>query len=170
MLKAITDQLYELGREYDVINLYSEGFNPVMDSPGLSLYSRGETYDENVRKYQSALSRTDHLIYLFPIWWGMMPAMLKGFIDKVFLKGEVFDYTPEGALIPCLNISNTTLITTSEVDTEVISPFIEGYFTPLVLNSVGMNNVTWFNCDKIKSGSDIHRKEFMNTVVKHIAQ
>ncbi|MBO4955241.1 MAG: NAD(P)H-dependent oxidoreductase, partial [Muribaculaceae bacterium] len=45
ILQAVTDLLTERGDEYDVINLYGEGFNPVLDSAGLALYSKGETED-----------------------------------------------------------------------------------------------------------------------------
>lgn len=170
ILKSITDTLRAEGREYDVINLYGEGFNPVMESSNLALYSKGETNDEMVTRYQKALTSTNHIIFIFPIWWGMMPAMLKGFIDKVFLRGVIYDYTPEGALMPCLSIDRTTLVTTSEEDTEIIAPFIRGYFTPLVLNTVGMNGVNWFNCDKTSSGSNEHRQQFLASVLKYVAQ
>ena len=169
ILEAITKQYTALGQEYDVINLYNEEFNPVLDTANLALYSKGETNDEKVRRYQKVLTNTRHIIFMFPIWWGMMPAMLKGFIDKVFLKGIVYDSTPEGALIPCLSIPRTTLITTSEEDSEVIAPFITGYFTPLVLNTVGMNGVNWFNCDHVSSGTDEHRREFIDDVLKKLA-
>ncbi len=72
--------------------------------------------------------------------------------------------------MPCLSIDRTTLITTSEEDSEIIAPFIKGYFTPLVLNTVGMNNVQWFNCDRVKSGSEVRRKEFMDEVLKYLAR
>lgn len=170
VLESVTRQFTDEGREYDVINLYGKGFNPVMDSSSLALYSRGETDDQKVRRYQDALTKTEHIIFIFPIWWGMMPAMLKGFIDKVFLKGIVYDYTPEGALMPCLSIARTTLITTSEENTDIIAPFINGYFTPLVLNTVGMDGVRWFNCDRVKSGTDVHRKEFVDEVLKYLAR
>lgn len=141
-----------------------------MDSSCLSMYSIGGTKDDMVRRYQQALTRTDHIIFIFPIWWGMMPAMLKGFIDKVFLKGVIYDTTPEGALMPCLSIDRTTLITTSEGSSDIIAPFIEGYFTPLVLNTVGMNGVRWFNCAQVKTGGDAHRKLFVDTVLEYLAK
>jgi NAD(P)H dehydrogenase (quinone) len=34
----------------------------------------------------------DHLVFVYPTWWGTMPALLKGFIDKVFLPGFGFKY------------------------------------------------------------------------------
>lgn len=168
ILQSITDRLTGEGREYNVVNLYGEGFDPVLDSSSIVAYSSGRSDDEKVRLYQEALRQTEQIVFIFPIWWGMMPAMLKGWIDKVFQKGIVYDTTPEGALMPCLSIDRTTLITTSEEPTEVIAPFIDGYFTPQVLNAVGMNGVRWFNCSNTTGGGEAHREEFVNTVVESI--
>ena len=42
------------------------------------------------------IKEADVLIFAFPIWWGIMPAILKGFIDKVFLKDFAYIYTETG--------------------------------------------------------------------------
>ncbi len=34
----------------------------------------------------------DHMVWIHPVWWGGLPAILKGFIDRVFLPGFVFQY------------------------------------------------------------------------------
>lgn len=96
--------------------------------------------------------------------------MLKGWIDKVFLKGVVYDTTPEGSILPSLSISRATIITTSEEDSAVIAPFINGYFTPLVLNAVGINGVSWFNCDHVGTISKDRRDEFIARIVARIVQ
>lgn len=165
ILQSITNRLSGEGREYDVINLYAEGFNPVLDSQMLS--GKPED-DETLLRYQETLRKSDQAIFIFPIWWGMMPAMLKGFFDRAFTKGVVYDTTPEGDMLPCLSIDKTTVITTSEEDSAIIAPFIDGYLTPLVLNTVGMNGVTWFNCDRTNTGSEDHRREFIDTVLENI--
>ena len=105
---------------------------------------------------------------MFPIWWGMMPAMRKGWIDKVFLRGEFYDYTPEGDMLPCLSIGKTTIITTSQGPTDLFAPFIEGYFIPRALEPVGFGGFRWFNCDNTSKGSDAHRKEFIDTVLAYL--
>ncbi len=37
----------------------------------------------------------DHLVWLHPVWWGGMPAITKGFIDRLFLPGQAFRYKPD---------------------------------------------------------------------------
>lgn len=37
----------------------------------------------------------DHLVWLHPVWWGGLPAITKGFIDRVFLPGYAFRYKPD---------------------------------------------------------------------------
>lgn len=169
ILDALTKQLSQEGREYDVINLYGENFNPVLDSTELSLHAKGQTDDPLARQYGEALRKTDELIFIFPIWWGSMPAMLKGFIEKTFLKGVVYDTTPEGAIMPCLSIDSTKIITTSEEDSEVFGNYIMGYFTPLTLSTVGINGVQWFNFDHISKRTDAERQGFITDLLTKVA-
>jgi putative NADPH-quinone reductase len=56
----------------------------------LAVYSQGKFFDPKVAEYQRRIAQADHLIYLFPVWWEVMPAMLKGFFDKVFLPEWAF--------------------------------------------------------------------------------
>lgn len=166
ILQTITDTLSDEGRMYDVIDLYDEGFNPVLGRDDLTRQS----IDELPPRYQKTLQNSEHLIFIFPIWWGLMPAMLKGFIDRVFAKGVVYDTTPEGGILPCLSIDRTTVITTSESDTAVVAPFVQGYLIPLILNPVGINGVEWLNCAHVKLGSDEHRRAFLAQILHHISR
>ncbi|MBD2847583.1 NAD(P)H-dependent oxidoreductase [Paenibacillus sp. IB182496] len=47
---------------------------------------------------QEQIRRADHLVWVYPIWWGAMPAQLKGFIDRVFLPGFAYKYRTDSVL------------------------------------------------------------------------
>ena len=98
--KAILDQvvkkLDETKEKYTVIDLNKDGFNPVMTEKELSLYSQGKSIDPLVLKYQEILKNTDELILIFPVWWMSMPAILKGFFDKVMVKGFAYESAKNG--------------------------------------------------------------------------
>lgn len=53
----------------------------------------------DIARAQAALQRADHLVFAFPVFWGLFPAVLKGFIDRVFLPGFAYDYI-EGKPLP----------------------------------------------------------------------
>jgi len=41
---------------------------------------------------QEAIKWADHLVFVYPIWWGTIPALLKGFIERVFLPGFAVNF------------------------------------------------------------------------------
>lgn len=169
ILNSITSMLTDEGKDYNVIDLYADGFNPVLSHKELQMAQHGKTDDPLVMRYQKMLrDTTDSMIFIFPIWWGMMPAMIKGFIDKVFMKGIIYDFAPEGLMLPMLSISPTTIITTSQEDTAELEAFFNNVFIPQVLNAVGINNVHWYNCDNTSTSSREHRQAFVDNILKQL--
>jgi NAD(P)H dehydrogenase (quinone) len=84
----------EEGRhKVEVIDLYKEKFNPVLFYDHVKR-RRDLAEDPEVAGYRDMISQADHLIFIYPIWWYGLPAILKGFIDRVFVSG--FAYTSTG--------------------------------------------------------------------------
>lgn len=50
------------------------------------------TLEPDLQKAQADLRWADHLVFAYPQWWGGVPALLKGFIERVFLPGFAFKY------------------------------------------------------------------------------
>lgn len=165
ILQAITAKLDNEELDYQIIDLSHDGFNPSMTTDDLRLYSRGQTNDPVTKKYKKILQHTNEIIFIFPIWWGMLPANLKGFFDKVLLKGGAFDYDPYGNMLPGLKITRTLIITTSQGDSDIYRPYIEGYLIPYLLNSVGMTGTEWHNCERSSHGPEENRTDFLRRVV-----
>ncbi len=109
------------------------------------------------------LQGSDTVVFIFPVWWGMMPAILKGFFDKVLLKGVAYMEDSEG-LKPLLHIGQTYVITTSQGETRFFRPFMVDYVIPRIFQSVGMNRVKWYNCEQTSSGTAEHRTGFVQEV------
>lgn len=55
-------------------------------------YSTGVTMEPDLITAQEKIKSADHIVWIYPLWWGMMPAILKGFIDRVFVPGFAFKY------------------------------------------------------------------------------
>lgn len=166
ILDAITAKYDTVNKPYKVIDLNKDNFNPVMTEAELALYSQGKAQDPLVSSYQEVLKICTEIVFIFPIWWGTMPAVLKGFFDKVLLKDMAFNY--QNGWTPLLNINKSTIITTSESDTDAFKISIIDTVIPNMLSSVGINNTVWLNCDRVTSAVNDQRKAFLEKVKNEI--
>ena len=55
-------------------------------------YARIQELEPDLLAAQAAVTWAQHIVFVYPTWWGGMPALLKGFIDRVFLPGFAFRY------------------------------------------------------------------------------
>ena len=92
ILDTITAKFEQQNKAYQVIDLPKDKFNPSFSEAELAVYNQGKAIDPLVLKYQEILKKSDEIIFIYPIWWGTMPAILKGFFDKVLLQGFAFSY------------------------------------------------------------------------------
>ncbi len=62
-------------------------------SPNLKFgYQKRTDLEPDLLDALEKIKWADHMVWIHPVWWGGLPAMLKGFIDRVFLPGFVFQY------------------------------------------------------------------------------
>lgn len=87
--------LESAGHEIDLLDLYAEGFDPVMSASERGLYHSREINREPVAAHLARLKAAEGLIFVYPTWWYAQPAMLKGWLDRVFVPYETFSM-PEG--------------------------------------------------------------------------
>lgn len=83
ILNSVSRGLEKANHQIDIIRLDKEGFNPVMTSQDLKAFRDKQPIDPKVMEYKQRLEKADHVIFIFPIWWELMPALMKGFVDKV---------------------------------------------------------------------------------------
>jgi len=83
--------LAESRHEYEVADLNAEGFDPRMpeaDEPDWD--DADKRYSEPVLREQARIARNEALAFVFPVWWWSAPAMLKGWIDRVWNNGWAY--------------------------------------------------------------------------------
>jgi NAD(P)H dehydrogenase (quinone) len=106
------------GRSAELVDLAAEDFDPRFTTADL-LHYRGEgpTPPDVVRE-QARLDRAQQLVLVFPVYWWSMPALLKGWIDRVFINGWAFEYSPGGRLVPKLNQLSAHLLAVAGGDAD----------------------------------------------------
>ncbi len=166
ILDAITKKLGDENQKYHVIDLHKDNFNPVFGEEELAVYNEGKALDPLITEYQKKIAETDQLIFIFPNWWNTIPAILKGFFDKVLLKDFAFNY--EGGFNPLLDIPKSLVITTSEHPSANFEYFITHCFAEDMLASVGIKNMKWLSCIGTTHGGDENRREFLEKVKNSI--
>ncbi|MBL0372532.1 NAD(P)H-dependent oxidoreductase [Rhizobium sp. KVB221] len=103
------------GHNVDFLDLYAEDFDPRLTAAERASYL-DETYDSSaVEPMIARLKAADGLILVFPQWWFNLPAILKGFIDRIFVPGFAYGTDPDGGrLFPTLdNIKHFWAITST---------------------------------------------------------
>jgi len=95
ILKVLKAELDDRSVDYSLIDLYKDKFDPCLQAD--EHYVSGNcNISPKVKSYQKKINQADYLIFIFPIWWAGMPAILKGFFDKVLTPG--FGYKYEGSI------------------------------------------------------------------------
>lgn len=166
--KAICSECNKRNIKHKLINLAEDKFNPVYSADELSKYREGKVLDELILKYQEILKQTTKLVFIFPIWWGTMPSILKGFFDKVMSYNFAFNY--ENGWTPLLHhIKDSYLITTSESPQNIFEIDIQCIQNSM-LKSIGIENNYWINCDKIGNSPIRKKEEFINEAIELICE
>lgn len=83
-------QLAAIGAEARLIDLYAMGFDPVMMAAAHRNYALGGSDAPGLQPHIADLQWCDTLIFVYPTWWYGLPAMLKGWLDRVLLPGVAF--------------------------------------------------------------------------------
>lgn len=76
------------GHTIETIHLGGLEFDPILWGG----YEGSQPLEPDLVKAQQQITWADHLVFVYPTWWGALPALLKGFIDRVFLPGFAFKY------------------------------------------------------------------------------
>lgn len=89
--KALADGVSGAGHSVEIADLAKEGFDPRFSLNDLAVHRREIAQPADIAAEQARVDRADALVLVYPIYWWSMPALMKGWIDRVFANGWAYE-------------------------------------------------------------------------------
>jgi putative NADPH-quinone reductase len=137
-------------------------------------YSKKQALEPDLEKSQELLTWCEHLVIFTPVWWFNMPALLKGFFDRVLLPDFAFKVSREGGkrkVIKMLKGKTATIVYTfggekSDLDEMFVDP-IKTQLKNGILKFVGFDNIETHCMYKTLGIENLKkRNDFINHIKK----
>lgn len=115
LCRTTVDTLKASGHEVRLIDLYAEGFNPVMDRAERIAYHTPGDNEAPVRAHLEHIKWAEAIVFVYPTWWYGLPAMLKGWLDRVWIPYVTFSLPSDGSPIRGLmgHLKRLAIVTSS---------------------------------------------------------
>ncbi len=114
---AVCDDMREVGHHVIFHDLYAERFDPLLQAGEIT---KDGDIPETIQSHCRDLCSADGLVIVHPNWWGQPPAILKGWIDRVFRPGITYRFeagdSGEGIPIGLLKAKAAVILNTSNTD------------------------------------------------------
>lgn len=132
-------------------------------------YKGKQPLEPDLQKAQELISWADHLVFVYPNWWGGMPALLKGFIDRVFLPGFAFKYRKNSPLPEQLLKGKTARLIVTMDSPYVYYRFYLGQpghqmMKHSILKFCGVGSVRATNITQLRKMPEAARKQWLERV------
>lgn len=167
ILEAVKEELAKKDAEVKVKDLYAMNWNPVLSGQDFQQLLAGKAPDDIAQEHAD-VKWADLMVTISPIWWYSVPAMLKGYIDRVFSHGFAYEYTDSGpqgiltgkrALVITTSGADEHLATESGMMDAVDTSIIKGIF-----GFCGFSETKYKNCFAVPLVTDEDRKRMLEEV------
>ena len=95
ILETVKEYSIQNDHEVEVRDLYAINFNPVLSREEIQALNRDASVAKDVKVEQDYLDWADVVTFIYPIWW-QIPAMMKGYFDRVLSYEYAYLYTEDG--------------------------------------------------------------------------
>lgn len=159
------------GAEVKEINIGELTFNPNLEFG----YRKRTELEPDLLAAQESIKWADHIVWVYPVWWGSVPALMKGFLDRVLLPGFAFEKR-EGSVWwdKLLKEKTSRIICTMDQPTWYYR-WINGRpshiaMKKLTMNFIGIKKVRITSIGPIRLSKDSFREKWLKNVEKLGAQ
>ncbi len=165
--QEIRDRVRARGNAVFFHDLYAENFNAVLSLPELE---RKYSFDPVVQAQMKEVQASNHIVILYPDWWGQPPAVLKGWVDRIMQPGFAYEYedgfSDSKEVIPLLQGKKVSVgITTDRVKGPLL---ITDIWEKTLWNFVGIMDVSFEVLYNARRSSVQEREAFVEGMIKRI--
>ena len=172
ILQQVTESLHKHGITPILRNLYEQKFSPIF-SPADMQALESEQVPKAIEEEQTILSESDLLIMIYPVWWWSQPAILKGYIDRIFSDGFAFKYEKNGPVGLLTGKQALVFTTTRESQQEMQASGLDEVVKKQVVDGIlrfsGFEPVIYHNFAEVPYVQEAIRETYLQQVGQAIA-
>ncbi|KAL9555024.1 hypothetical protein MBANPS3_002534, partial [Mucor bainieri] len=157
--------LIDGGHQVTTLDLFKVGFDPVLREEDEPHFDREEqVFSKEVHQEMDRINQHDALVFAFPMYWSNMPAIMKGYIDRVLNLGFAYAYLGPSTM----KTKKVFFMTTTGASEEIFrhrgdhTKFLSYYFNKVIAGYCHLDN------SRLKIFDDAHNEEFV--VNTHLPQ
>jgi len=169
--EAAMEELRAAGHEVVFHDLHEEGFDPILPHDEIP---KGSTRNPIVQKHCDEVSAADGYVVVHPNWWAMPPAVLKGWVDRVFCQGVAYEFGEAGAVVQHLKGKKAVVFTTSntprDLEMELFGDPLENLWKNCIFGFSGVGDFCRRNFESIVLSTPDQRRQWLDDVRETIKE
>lgn len=173
--KRSIEGLRTAGHDVDTIDLYTEEFRTALTREEKVAYNtESPILDPQVADYAATLQQAQIVVFVYPTWWSGLPAILKGWLDRVIVPGVGFTMTESGKVRPNLGqvrrLIGVTTYGSPRLAVRLVNDNGRRMITRAVRMSCGIRTRTeWLGMYGMDTSTDDERIAFLDRIEQRLA-
>ncbi len=163
------------GHEVVFHDLYAEGFDPLLSSNEIP---KGARIDEALARHCRDLAEAEGIIVVHPNWWGMPPAILKGWVDRVvrpglayeFLEGDSGEGVPRGLLRARKALVFNTTNTGAKRELEAFGDPLQTLWKNCIFGLCGVEDFSRKSYGVVVTSTEAERRAWLDDVRQRVRE
>jgi len=165
LAQAYVDGAKQSGAEVRELVIRELQFDPILHHG----YREIQQLEPDLVKAQDAVRWADHLVFVYPTWWGAMPALLKGFFERMWLPGFGYKFREKGMMWDKLLKGKSARLIVTMGNYPILYRLIFGacghrLMRQGILGFCGVKPVKITSIGSMMNASDIRRKQWVEEV------
>ncbi len=168
ILKTIENKLTDKQYQFISKNLYQLNFNPILTLDDLTKM-QDSTVASDIAIEHEDIKWAKNIIFIYPIWWSGQPAMIKGWIDRVFSPGFAYAFQEDGSAKGLLSDKTVMVITTTRsgennMVESGLAAAIEKIMMEGILGFCGINTMLYKNLYGAATATETQKNEMLSEI------